>query len=64
MIAVIMYVYLHIRWENDKPQNDSIAQLSKSTCLSTSTIDRVIKSLKDKGLLSRAGSTKRLRWIV
>lgn len=92
--------HLHIRWENDKPQNDvsgvvkpqndvsqkipdglslketavlkaimadtsiSVAQLSKSTCLSTSTIDRVIKSLKEKGLLSRAGSTKHLRWIV
>lgn len=42
----------------------SITQLAATTGLSTSTIDRVIKSLKEKGLLSRAGSTKRLQWIV
>ena len=42
----------------------SIAQLATTTGLSTSTIDRVIKSLKDKGLLSRIGSTKQVRWIV
>lgn len=42
----------------------SIAQLAYDTGLSTSTIDRVIKSLKDKGILSRTGSTKQLKWEV
>ena len=92
--------YLHIRWQDVKPQNDvsnvvkpqndvsaaipdglsmkeaavlkhimadnsiSIAQLATNTGLSTSTIDRVIKSLKDRGLLSRTGSTKHVMWQV
>ncbi len=92
--------YLHIRWHEDKPQNDvsnivkhqndvsgtipeglsikeaavlkhiiadnsiSIARLAAATGLSTSTIDRVIKSLKDRGFLSRTGSTKHVMWQV
>lgn len=42
----------------------SIARLAETIGLSTSTIDRVIKSLKDRGILSRTGSTKQVRWIV
>lgn len=42
----------------------SIAQPAATTGLSTSTIDRVIKSLKDKQILSRAGSTKQVNWQI
>ncbi|MCM1518689.1 MAG: Fic family protein [Pseudoflavonifractor sp.] len=42
----------------------SIAQLAGKAGLSTSTVDRVIRSLKDKGILSRTGSTKQVRWVV
>ena len=42
----------------------SIARLAETIGLSTSTIDRVIKSLKDKQILSRTGSTKHVKWIV
>ena len=42
----------------------SIAQLAATTGLSTSTIDRVIKSLKDKQILFRTGSTKQVNWQV
>lgn len=42
----------------------SIARLATATGLSSSTIDRVIKSLKNRGILSRTGSTKQPCWIV
>ena len=42
----------------------SIARLAETIGLSTSTIDRIIKSLKDKCILSRTGSTKQLNWEV
>ncbi|GEM_PF-1768676 len=42
----------------------SIARLAETIGLSTSTIDRIIKSLKNKGILSRTGSTKQLKWEV
>ncbi len=42
----------------------SIAELANKTDLSVRTIDRIIKSLKDKGFLTRIGSTRQLRWIV
>lgn len=42
----------------------SIAQLAATSGLSTSTIDRVIKSLKDKQILSRTGSTKQVKWLI
>lgn len=42
----------------------SIANLAARTGLSVRTIDRTIKSLKDKGLLTRTGSTRQLRWEI
>lgn len=42
----------------------SLSQLAATTGLSKSTIDRTIKSLKDKQILSREGSTKHLKWII
>ncbi len=42
----------------------SIARLAETIGLSPSTIDRIIKSLKDKCILSRTGSTKQLKWDV
>ncbi|MCM1504397.1 MAG: Fic family protein [Muribaculum sp.] len=42
----------------------SIARLAETIGLSTSTIDRIIKSLKNKCILSRTGSTKQLKWEV
>lgn len=42
----------------------SISQLAATTGLSTSTIDRVIKSLKEKHILLRTGSTKQVKWQV
>ena len=93
-------IYLHIRWQGEKHQNDvsgfvkpqndvsdnlpeglslketavlkaiianpsiSIALLAVTTRLSTRTIDRVIKSLKARGILSRSGSTKQLQWQI
>lgn len=42
----------------------SIARLAETTGLSTSTIDRIIKSSKDKSFLARTGSTKQLKWRV
>lgn len=42
----------------------SIDKLAKEIGLSTSTIDRIIKSLKNKGILSRIGSTKQLKWVI
>ncbi len=42
----------------------SIARLAETIGLSPSTIDRIIKSLKNKCILSRTGSTKQLKWDV
>ncbi len=42
----------------------SIARLAETIGLSPSTIDRIIKSLKDKCILSRTASTKQLKWDV
>jgi len=40
---------------------DKIAELSK---LSSRTIDRIIKSLKDKGMIERKGQKNNSKWIV
>ncbi|WP_300879776.1 Lrp/AsnC family transcriptional regulator, partial [uncultured Duncaniella sp.] len=42
----------------------SIARLAETIGLSTSTIDRIIKSLKNKCILSRTASTKQLKWEI
>ncbi len=42
----------------------SVAELADKTGLSTRTIDRIIKSLKDKGILFRTGSTKQVKWQI
>ena len=42
----------------------SISKLSATTGLSASAIDRVIKSLKNKHILFRIGSTKQAKWRV
>ncbi len=42
----------------------SIAELADKTDLSARTIDRIIKSLKDKGILFRTGSTKQVKWQI
>ena len=93
--------YLHIRWNNAKPQNDvlespkrqndvletsemligkltlkemavirlittdpkiSIASITTKTGLSRRTVDRIISTLKEKGLLTRQGAKNNATW--
>ena len=95
--------YLHIRWNDAKPQNDvleatkrqndvletseaqnvkltlkemavvrmitadskiSIASMTTKTGLSRRTIDRIIVSLKEKGILTREGAKNNATWII
>ena len=89
--------YLHIRWNDAKPQNEvsetskphndvsemkftknekavvdvmrgdnhvSLDRIVEMTKLSRSTIDRIIRSLKEKGLLERKGIKNYPEWIV
>ena len=42
----------------------SISSLTKATGLSSSTIDRIIKSLKEKGVIQRIGSKNNSTWLV
>ena len=89
--------YLHIRWNDAKPQNEvsgdtkpqndaskpqltvkeksvveimtgnprvSIDEIARMTGISDSTIDRIIKSLKEKGIIERKGQKNNSLWIV
>ena len=42
----------------------SIAELADKIGLSARTVNRIIKSLKEKGVLSRTGSTKHVDWVI
>lgn len=42
----------------------SVTELADKTNLSARTVDRIIKSLKEKGILSRIGSTKHVKWLI
>ena len=42
----------------------SISSLTKATGLSSRTIDRIIKSLKERGILQRIGSKNNSTWVV
>ncbi len=42
----------------------SIDEIAYITGISDSTIDRIIKSLKDKGMIERKGQKNKPRWIV
>ena len=96
--------YLHVRWNDTKPQNDaskpqnevskdskpqnntskphltvkeksvvdimtgnprvSIDEIARMTGISDSTVDRIIKSLKGKGIIERKGQKNNSQWIV
>ena len=95
--------YLHIRWNDAKPQNDvlespkrqndvletpeelstrltlkevavaklitadpkiSIASITAKTGLSRRTVDRIIATLKEKGLLTRQGAKNNATWVI
>lgn len=42
----------------------SVSELADKTDLSTRTVDRIIKSLKEKRIISRTGSTKQVNWQI
>lgn len=42
----------------------SIPEIAEKTSISKRTINRIIKSLKDKGILARIGSTKQVKWQI
>lgn len=42
----------------------SITAIAANTRLSKSTIDRIIRNLKEKGLLSRVGAKNNATWII
>lgn len=52
-----------IRQIQDNP-NISIAVIAANTHLSKSTIDRIIRALKEKGLLTRTGAKNNATWII
>ncbi len=52
-----------IRQIQDNP-NISITAIAANTRLSKSTIDRVIRSLKEKGLLTRVGAKNNATWLI
>ena len=95
--------YLHIRWNDAKPQNDvlgltkrqndvlktsemltekltlkeravvklittdpkiSIASITTKSGLSRRTVDRIISTLKDKGVLTRQGAKNNATWVT
>lgn len=45
-------------------QEISIPRIAKNANLSKATIDRVVKTLKEKGVITREGAKKNGRWIV
>lgn len=45
-------------------QNISITDIAANTRLSKSTIDRVIRALKEKGLLTRTGAKNNAKWVI
>ena len=47
----------------DNP-NISITDIAVNTRLSKSTIDRVIRALKEKGLLTRIGAKNNATWLI
>ncbi len=52
-----------VRQIQDNP-NISIAAIAANTRLSRSTIDRIIRTLKEKGLLTRTGAKNNATWVV
>ena len=52
-----------IRQIQDNP-NISITDIAANTHLSKSTIDRVIRALKEKGLLTRIGAKNNATWLI
>lgn len=52
-----------IRQIQDNP-NISITDIAANTRLSKSTIDRVIRALKEKGLLTRTGAKNNATWLI
>ena len=52
-----------IRQIQDNP-NISITDIATNTRLSKSTIDRVIRALKEKGLLTRVGAKNNATWLI
>lgn len=52
-----------IRQIQDNP-NISITAIAANTRLSKSTIDRVIRALKEKGLLTRIGAKNNATWLI
>lgn len=42
----------------------SIGQITEKTCLSRRTVDRIIATLKDKGLLMREGAKNNATWLI
>ena len=89
--------YLHIRWNDSKPQNEvsenpkpqnavlhqklsikenavldvmaknphvSIDDIAAGIGLSDSTVDRIIKALKNKGMIERKGQKNNSEWVI
>lgn len=52
-----------IRQIQDNP-NLSITAIAANTRLSKSTIDRLIRALKEKGLLTRTGAKNNATWLI
>lgn len=52
-----------IRQIQDNP-NLSITAIAANTRLSKSTIDRIIRALKEKGLLTRIGAKNNATWLI
>lgn len=52
-----------IRQIQDNP-NLSITAIASNTRLSKSTIDRIIRALKGKGLLTRIGAKNNATWLI
>lgn len=52
-----------IRQIQDNP-NLSITAIAANTRLSKSTIDRIIRALKEKGLLTRIGAKNNATWVI
>lgn len=52
-----------IRKIQDNP-NISITDIAANTRLSKSTIDRILRALKEKGLLTRIGAKNNATWVI
>ena len=52
-----------IRQIQDNP-NISITDIAANTRHSKSTIDRIIRALKEKGLLTRIGAKNNATWLI